>query len=281
MKESGVINVDGAALSYSIDGHGPPVLIIGSTKYYQRTFSKEFRTWCRCGFLDLRYFAEPGTSCSADRITLDDYVDDIEKFCSATAFGQFVLLGHSHHGNVALEYAKRHPARVSHLVLVGTPPCNVSHTLLEAHRYWDAQASESRRRLLSRNLEALRADKRLRSSEETYVAEYVADGPRYWYDPSFDATHLWEGVPVNLDMLKAFRQFFVDYSFKCGPTDLHAPVLVVQGRNDYAVPPTLWTELLPRLPNVDYHVFEGSGHTPQLEEGRLFDTTFLRWLHMT
>lgn len=49
------------------------------------------------------------------------------------------------------------------------------------------------------------------------------------------------------------------------------PVLAVMGHHDYAVPHSLCEEVLPKLRNVSYHLFEQNGHTPQLQEQALFD----------
>ena len=50
------------------------------------------------------------------------------------------------------------------------------------------------------------------------------------------------------------------------------------GRHDYVTPHVLWDEILPKLESVTYHLLEQSGHTPQLEEPKLFDQVLLEWL---
>lgn len=72
-------------------------------------------------FLDVRHFAETHASFSPDGITLDTYTDDIEAVRRKLGFQQLVVIGHSHNGNLSLEYAKRFPSRVSHVVLIGSP----------------------------------------------------------------------------------------------------------------------------------------------------------------
>lgn len=75
---------------------------------------------------------------------------------------------------------------------------------------------------------------------DAYVVDYVADGPKYWYDAGYDASSLWQAVPVNLDIIKVFRSFFADgYRLRWDPESLKAPVLIVMGLHDFAVPPTL------------------------------------------
>jgi proline iminopeptidase len=267
----GTVRVDGSALAYRVEGSGPPVMVLGSATYYPRTFSARFRTAWRVAFADLRHFAVHDPSVAPAGIGLDTYTDDVERLRRAIGYERFVAVGHSHHGNLVLEYAKRYPERVSHLVLIGSPPCDVRTTVAKASRYWDRHASDARKAALERARASLAAD-------ADFATRYAADGPRYWYDPAYDARPLWEGVPVNPVALDAFKRFFVDYELAWDPARMTAPVLVVMGRHDYVVPHTLWDRALPGLRNVTYRLLERSGHTPQLEEPDLFDRTVHDWL---
>jgi proline iminopeptidase len=276
---TGTVSVNGAILTYLVEGSGTPVMVIGSAIYYPRTFSSGFRTSCRVACTDLRHFAERVESSNADKIQISTYINDIERVREAIGFKRFVLIGHSHHGNLALEYAKQQPDRVSHLVLIGTPPCGVQKTIHSGKWYWDLQASEARKAILERNRASLGSkDPSVLQPGGSFVAQYVADGPKYWYDTAYDAAPLWEGVPLNMEALEAFKSFFVDYELPWDPVCLNVPILVVMGRHDYAVPHTLWDMVLPKVPNVTYRLLENSGHTPQLEESSVFEAIFFEWL---
>jgi proline iminopeptidase len=276
---SGSASVDGAILRYSIEGSGIPTLVIGSATYYPRTFSERLRQALRLAFVDVRHFAEIDASRSPDTITLNTYTDDIEQVCTQLGFERGVVIGHSHHGNLALEYAKQYPAKVSHVVLIGSPPCNVEKTIKGGEAYWEGHASVTRKAALRDNRVALnRKMLEAMSPEQAYITQYVADGPKYWYDSTYNASSLWKDVPINMDSIKVFRGFFTDYALSWDEKRLGAPVLVVMGRHDYEVPHTLWDEVLPTLRNVTFHLFERSGHTPQLEEHELFDQVLLEWI---
>lgn len=277
---TGDISVNGAHLRYAVEGSGTAVLVIGSAFYYPRTFSRQLRQFCRMAFVDVRHFAESDATRSPDNITLDTYLADIESLRSHLKIDRAVVVGHSHHGNLALEYAKRFPERVSRLVLIGSPPREVSAVQQAAAAYWEHHSGERRKSIHQRNLNALFAEgfDRL-SPEHAFVAQYVAEGAKYWYDPDYDAAHLWRDVPVNMAALKAFRDFFgTGYEMCWNPEVMKAPVLVVMGRYDYAVPCTLWDEIQSKLANLTFHLFEASAHTPQLEEPERFDRILLEWL---
>ncbi|MCC5857790.1 MAG: alpha/beta hydrolase [Ectothiorhodospiraceae bacterium] len=276
---TGTLNSEGSALTYAVEGSGIPVFVIGSSVYYPRTFSSKFRASCRVAYTDLRHFSPSDESFDSNSISIETYINDIECVREAIEFDRFVLIGHSHHGNVALEYAKKHPERVSHLVLIGSPPCNVRQTIESGNHYWNQHASEPRKAILEKNRASIGGKNDAKPHpEELFVAQYVADGPKYWYDATFDASALWKAVPVNIEALGAFKNFFVEYEFSWDPAHLNAPVLVVMGRHDYAVPHILWDEALPALRNVTYRLLEESGHTPQLEESPAFDQLFFEWL---
>ena len=273
------MSVDGATLRYVIEGSGIPTLVIGSAIYYPRTFSQQLREAFRLAFVDVRHFAEIDASCTLDNITLDTYTDDIEQARAKVGFERVVVVGHSHHGNLALEYAKRYPAAVSHTVLIGSPPCDLKTTIEAGNAYWSEHASEARKAALRDNWAALSSEiLEAMPTEDAYVAQYVADGPKYWYDHNYNASSLWQGVPVNMDIIRVFRDFFADYELSWNPERMRAPVLVIVGRHDYVVPHSLWKEVLPKLRNVTFSVFDRSGHAPQLEEPELFNRVLLEWI---
>lgn len=279
-RRSGWVRVDGATLHYVVEGAGVPALVIGSCVYYPRTFSRPLRESLRLAFVDVRHFAEREPAYDPARITLDTYLRDLEAVRERAGFERGVVIGHSHHGNLALEYARRFPSRASHVVLIGSPPVEVRRVGQAADAYWEAHASGERKAALREGHAALDAGRRAAMSPaDAWVAEYVADGARYWYDAERDASCLWRGVPVDLDAVARFRGFFADgYELAWDPGRMRAPVLVVMGRHDYAVPHTLWDDARPRLPPLAYHLLERSGHTPQLEEPERFDRVLLDWL---
>lgn len=276
----GSLKVDNITLRYSVEGTGKiPVLVVGSAVYYPRTFSRRLSGVFTMAYADLRHFAEGEPEPGLKGLTFDMYAVDIESIRVALGFEQFVIVGHSHHGNIALEYAKRNPEKVSHVVLIGSPPVDVERTIEASGKYWESDASEERKAALRRNREAINSDLLARlPPTEAFITEYVADGPKYWYDVNYDAAWLWKGVPINMGIVRLFRGLFADYELTWNPEHLKASVLIVMGRQDFVVPHILWDEILPKLKNATYHLFEQSGHTPQIEEQEWFDQVFIEFV---
>ncbi len=117
---------DGVNLAYAITGSGPP-LVKAANWLSHLEFDQESPVWRH--FIDafssrfsyLRY-DERGSGLSdwdTETLTFDDWVADLEAVVDAAGFDRFPLLGISQGGAVAIEYAVRHPERVSHLILYG------------------------------------------------------------------------------------------------------------------------------------------------------------------
>ncbi len=79
-------------------------------------------------------------------------------------------------------------------------------------------------------------------------------------------------------VIHAFRDLYRVYEMNWDSSSLEAPVLVLMGRSDFAVPHILWETVLPNQKNVSFRVLDRSGHTPQLEQPEEFDNLLLSWL---
>lgn len=76
---SGVVSVEGAGLHYVIEGKGTPCLVLGHLESERRILSRELRNYFRFVFMDLRHEARSSSSLEISKITLDTYLDDIDK----------------------------------------------------------------------------------------------------------------------------------------------------------------------------------------------------------
>lgn len=273
------LQVDGVTLGVKLEGSGAPLLVVGSSIFYPRTFSEQLKRSCQIACADLPHFVPPGLGFDPGRISFDYYANCIDTIRRQMGMERVIITGHSHHGNVALEYAKRFPDHVSHVVLIGTPPADITRTVDEAGYYWDRQASEARKSLLQTRRSSM-DEKTIKSlsPEQAYITQYVTDAPLYWHKPDYDAAWLWQDMRFEMSAIHAFRDLYCDYQITENVDRLQAPILVVMGRDDYAVPHTLWKNVLPGMPSVTFQILDKSGHTPQLEQPESFDSLLLNWL---
>jgi len=274
----GVITIRDVDLNYVIEGRGTPLLVIGSATYYPRTFSQRLRNHFQFHFVDLRHFAPSAPTMQVDAITLDSYAEDVDVIRRFFGFDEVAVLGHSIHGNMALEYARRYPQRVSHVVVIGSPPVGLLEMSEVGAEYWDSHASAERKQVLQDNWDRLGEDSLAKLPPgDVFVVSYITNGPLYWYDATYDATPLWEGMYVNADVWNRIFELYSEYDLSVGPGQITSPIFLAMGPYDYVVPHILWDDQLEKLESVSYHLFERSGHTPQLEEQDLFDEKLIEW----
>ncbi|SHG16658.1 proline iminopeptidase [Fodinibius roseus] len=271
------VEIAGIPLRCVSEGKGRPILVIGSSVYYPKTFSQDLRNSFRITYTDLPHFVQFSSGFQKEKISFEFYAECIETVRLAEGLDDFVIFGHSHHGNIALEYARKYPRHISHVVIVGSPPFDIETTVKESKSYWANFATDYRKQILQRRRKSLKKRQLTSlSPKEAFVAEYVTDAPMYWYDPTYDASWLWQDMNFEMRAVNAFRDLFRNY--KMDGKLLKLPILVTMGRYDFVVPHTLWEPMLPNFQNVTFKLFEESGHTPQLEEAVKFNKTLTNWL---
>lgn len=283
--QHGVVRSGDFELAYSIEGAAGseaarPLLVIGSAIYYPRTFSAALRRRLKLVFADHRGFAR----CRAPAVTAADgafdiIIEDIERVRAALGLGKITILGHSGHGYMALEYAKRYPQHVSHVVMIGTGPSHSARHAMQIERYWSEAVCPDRKAKLEREMALLPQDIAA-APERRFVAFCLRMGARSWFDHEFDATALWDGVSVNMTIIDhLWGEVFRDIDIAEGLAALDIPVLLALGRSDYLVAPyETWTPYRQLFRDLTVKVFDRSAHTPQLEESALFDAVLLEWL---
>ncbi len=240
MPECGTVSVDGAQLEYVVEGRGYPCLVVGSSTLYRRTFPQPLKALLRCAFMDHRGFLPGATTGAQEQYTIDLITDDIEQVRRALGWERVVVYGHSIQGLMALEYAHHYPEQVSHVVMEVTPPYWGEAFEQARHASWDSAASPERKALLEHNRQGLEERLQGMSDAEMIVANLVADGPRLWADPTYDASWLWDGVGINVALTnQIFGSTFGGYDgapighggyFRTGhSTDFLAVVACIRG----------------------------------------------------
>jgi proline iminopeptidase len=276
--DTGCVPVGNFQLGYRIEGTGTPAIVIGSSIYYPRTFSQNLRHHLRLIFIDHRGFSPQPASLEPSEYTLDTILDDIEQIRKTLGLTHFILIGHSGHGYMALEYTKKYPDVVSHLVLLAMSPDGNPKSFAAADRCFQESVCPERKALLAKNLANLQAEIEANPSH-AFITRVLKFGPMIWYNEHFDAIDMWRDVkviPEVMDYLwgKVFREIDITKNLD----KLNCPVFLGLGRYDYWNPPYLWEAIRPDFKSLTIRIFEKSGHTPQYEEAELFDNELLQWL---
>lgn len=275
--QEGTIILNGASLRYHIEGEGIPCLVIGSSVYYPRTFSEDIKKNLKMYFIDLRWFSEDHIPVNLEEYDIPSIADDIEAVRSELGLDSIIALGHSIHGTIAFEYARRYPEHINGLVMIGSPNIFGNEIYDNATLdIWET-ASNKRRELQNHNWTNL-GDLSKLSGTERVIANYHAMAPKYWYDPNYDVRWLWEGVVIDETLMNyMYGTIFKDYDMFREESSIPVPTLVVLGKHDYVIPYTLWHGY-DVVPGLTIKLFEKSGHTPQLEESNKFDKVVFKWI---
>ena len=271
------IQVDSTTLDYVVEGEGTPALVIGSHIYYPKTFSEELEKHLQLHHVDLRWFAEEYAPVNLEAYGLEEIVADIESARQQLGLEKPLLIGHSIHGTIAMEYAKRHQDKISGLVIIGSPAKHGNEAFDQAVAdLWETAHPE--RKVLQDSLwEALQVQLAEDNSND-FAKAYVATSAQYWYDSLYDASWLWDGMTAHTELTgHLFGTVFNNYDMFRDSVQLNIPVWVGMGTYDYVIPYTLWQEEYESIPDFNFTLFEKSGHTPQLEEAALFNQRLLEW----
>ena len=117
---------DGTRIAYAVTGEGPPLVKAQHwlTHLEYEWQSPIWRPWISELSKRHRLVRMDARGCGLsdrgpERISFEDFVRDLEAVVDALGLERFALFGHSQGGAIGIEYAVRHPERVSHFVLLG------------------------------------------------------------------------------------------------------------------------------------------------------------------
>jgi len=277
--EEGFIEIDGSKLEYVVEGDGIPCLVIGSSVYYPKTFSKDLKKHLKMYFVDMRWFAKERGTIRNDSFSINTIINDIEQIRKYFNLKDPIIMGHSIHGTIAMEYAKKYPDSLSALVMIGSPNIYGNETYAQMTAIAWETASKKRKELQKNNWSALYKIKDNFTDAELIVEEYCTMAPTYWFNPTYDSRWLWEDMTIHADLIhhlygRVFSNYFMFGDLQVAPV----PTLAVLGKHDYAIPPLLW-ERDKNVKNLTIKILKHSGHTPQLEESEIFNEELLQWLN--
>jgi pimeloyl-ACP methyl ester carboxylesterase/DNA-binding SARP family transcriptional activator len=219
---------DGVRLAYATSGTGPPLVKAANwMSHLDLDWGSPIWTplWQELGrHHTLVRYDERGCGLSdwnvdRDAFTLDAWVRDLETVVDELGLERFPLLGLSHGGVVAIEYAARHPERVSHLVVFGT--CS--------RQTW-ARATDDERAEMTALGQLIRTSwgGTKPGFRQVYDAKFMPDGPlEAWR--AFDDLQRRSTSPQNAYRLwKAFG----DLDPSDAALSLDVPTLIMHARGD-------------------------------------------------
>ncbi len=278
MNQNGVITIDGFSLSYRIEGEGIPVMVVGSAIFYPQLFSANIRKKLKLIFIDHRGFAKPPRLLQFEDFQINRVLDDIETIRTSLNLEEMVILGHSGHAFMALEYAKKFPQHVQKVVLLNSAPTNSRQRQEQSFSYFHETADQDRKRKFAEEMALLPLDLE-KEPDRRFAHMCIRLGAQSFYDYHFDGAYMWEGVYTNMQVIDhLWGEAFAEQNMIQGLVNFEKPVFIGLGKYDFLVGPfSLW-EKIENLHLMKKVIFEKSGHYPMFEEPDSFDSTLIHWL---
>ncbi|MEK3750620.1 alpha/beta hydrolase [Paenibacillus sp. FSL E2-8871] len=279
MNKYQTINSDGFELNYSVKGTGKPILVIGSSVYYPQLFSEDLYDTFQFIFLDHRGFVKPPRTLQSEDYRLDKVLDDIETARQDLNLTNFILLGHSGHAFMALEYAKKYPCHVQKVALLNSAPTNSEERQRQSFAFFNETVSPERKRQFEMDIALLESDIQ-KDPERRFVHMCIWMGAQSFYDYTLNAAYMWEDIYTNMPIIDhLWGEAFAELNLIQSLANFNKPVFIGLGRYDYLVAPvSLWNSVDETYKHVKKVIFEHSGHNPMFEEPQTFDKELSKWI---
>ena len=260
----------GATIWYEVRGGGAatPLVIVNGGPGFDHSYLHCGDCWDRLAksrrlvFYDQRGTGRSGELKQGQYCTLADQIADLEALRGHLGFEKVDLLGHSWGGYLVMAYAARHPDRVAHLLIVDSAAPKIQDTVfLFKNIHPETQAREDALAFAVElgDAEAISADLKEYMSMLFYTTEareaFLARSPTFSYRQNVNKA-VW-GDLQRFDLNPELPKF-------------RFPTLVVTGRYDFNVAPSVAWAIHRAIPGSELAVFEKSGHLPFCEEADAF-----------
>ena len=244
------VMVDGVATAYVDAGQGPVLLLVhgwagnlNNWKEVIEPLSRDFRVLA----LDLPGSGQSGCD-PRKKYTTTDYADFLAKFLDALGIEQASVLGNSMGGQIAAEFALRHPQRLEKLILCDAAGAGGFPGVMK----FAAGVINSRTVIPLIHLVFPVNEKNLAGIPESERLRVTLAEDRY----ASDARRC-TGRALSASMKSMVRH---DLSDQLG--QIQAPTLVLWGSNDDLLPVATADVFATNIPGAKKAIIEGGVHTP-------------------
>jgi proline-specific peptidase len=194
--------------------------------------------------------------------TIEDYSDDLEELREHLALEQISLLGHSHGGVVAIDYAARHPERVERLILASTlvrfaeehQRALKAGMAARSGEPWYADAAAALEAEEAGDFESDEELGELAFREFPFYFAHYGDAEKAYLDSLRDES-------PNADTLRFFnKEIFPTFDLRPLLGRIEAPTLVITGEEDFITGPVCAHEIADGIAGAEKVLLPGIGH---------------------
>jgi proline iminopeptidase len=193
---------------------------------------------------------------------LADQIADLDALRARLGLEKMDLLGHSWGGYLVMAYAARHPERISHLIIVDSAAPKIQDTVfLFKNIYPETTASEDG---LAFAVE-LGDEAAISADLHEYMSMlFYTEAARQAMLARMGQLSYHQGV--NKSVWNDLQRFDLNPELP----KFRFPTLVVTGRYDFNVAPSVAWSIHRAIPGSEFAVFEKSGHLPYCDESDAF-----------
>lgn len=279
IKESGkLFEGKNATLYYEVRGakNGVPLFVVNGGPgadhtYLHSTLSKvsafdELAKKRPVIFYDQRGVGKSPALKDAQSITTADQVADLEALRSFLGYERIDVFGHSYGGFLAMAYAAAHPERIAHLVLSDSEAPKPTGTIFLFDRIYP----ETNARMEARNLKDA-------AERKAYMLDYFS---MIFYSPANRDAYLAKVVnpTMNTEISNALWKDMEKIDLNPEIAKFRFPTLVMTGRFDINVAPSIAYKIHQTIPDSKFVVFDQCGHMPFYEQQKKFVQTMEEFL---
>lgn len=265
------------SLFVKVMGHGDPLLLMhGGPGLDHSTLSSLEPLADRFTLVFYDHRCNGRSTGAVESMTWENLTADADALRQFLGFDRWAVLGHSFGGLVALEYALRYQARLSHLLLLDT--CADAHWVqhiapeILARRGYSNDAVESARRFFGGELEPAEM---LRLGRK-FVGAY------YYHFGLLNAPKaLLSGLRVKMRpdaFVFGFKELYTGWTVMEQLHEIDVPTLVLAGRFDFLSPSEHNAIVADRMPNAELAIIERAGHLAHEEQAAEVLRTVRRFL---
>ncbi len=252
---------DDAEIAYAVAGDGPPVVLLPSwlTHLEHQWRSVAWRPWLEALATRYRLIRYDPRGCGLSARNIDDlsfetWVRDFGAVVDALGLDRFSIIGICQGGPIAIEYAARHPRRVSHLVLHGT------YARGRFQRTTSPEEPEKARLML----EMMRLG--WAHEDHAFMRAFATQ-----FQPGGSIEHLrsWcdlQRVATSAENAVQLSRIMFDLNIEKSAARVCCPTLVIHPERDAAVPVAEGRLLAQIIPGARYLQLDSANHFPLAEE---------------
>lgn len=209
-----------------------------------------------------------------DAYRLTDYASDVEALRQHLGLEKPILMGWSHGGMVAQQFAFTHPASLSRLILFDTS-AHFGEFLSDIE---GAVQGFKDQPWFEKSFAALKAEWDGEYASDEEMGRLWAEEMKFYFkqfDSRAEAYHQrTKDLRVSIAPLKVFNdQEAATLDLRPRLKDIHVPTLVIVGRHDFITNVAMAEEMVRYIPGARLEVFEDSGHFAFIEEPEKFRRT--------